>query len=180
MNDLIESIREKLNIPDNLYMNLELESYLKDIEPSQYLEFFKMLSGDKFAYKNGMDRVAIVSASLIERKHAYLMRNVSSKANELANKFYMLKNDAVNNKPNNISSEDCIHFIQFDKVLMGGKRFLSDKEIEVLMMLGGSEFVSRIDIDSYGDSTAKIERAMQKINDEKQLMLSSENKKLLQ
>lgn len=154
MNDLIEAIRIKLNIPDNLFINNEIESHLKDIAPQEYSKFFSDLSGDKFSYKTGMDRVAIVSASYKERKHALLMRNIPSKAQELANKLYALKQQAG----------DKYELIIFNKIMLDGKNYFNDKELIIIDKLGGKDLMRVIDTQSMSFSVSSIQHEMEKVN----------------
>jgi len=171
MDKLIEAIRVKLNIADNIYINMEIEGYIKDINPSDYMEFFSELSGDKFAYKQGMDRVAIVSASFNERKRAKLNRNVSSKANELANKLLTVKQQV----------EDKYEHLKFDAIKLDGELLFKNNELMVLSKIDMNDLMSVIDKQSFDLTVSKINTVMEQINlaSVEGMALSINDKKLL-
>ena len=60
MKELIKEIKIKLNIEGGVYIDAELESIIKEIEPKNYLEFFMELSGTH-EYAKPIDRVANVA-----------------------------------------------------------------------------------------------------------------------
>lgn len=61
LDKFISDIKLKLKIEGGYYVDAEITDYIKNINPLQYKQFFKDLSGDEFQYKNGLDRVKIVS-----------------------------------------------------------------------------------------------------------------------
>lgn len=58
---LITDIKAKLSIPSGTFIDAEIAEYIFTIQPSQYAEFFKALSGEEYSFKKGIDRVAIVA-----------------------------------------------------------------------------------------------------------------------
>lgn len=58
---LIADIKAKLNIQGGIFVDGEIAEYIAPLRPSLYGEFFKALSGEEYAFKKGIDRVAIVS-----------------------------------------------------------------------------------------------------------------------
>ena len=171
MDKLIEAIREKLNISDNLYINMEIEGYLEHVDPLDYKDFFTDLSGDKFAYKNGMDRVAIVSDSYKERKVALINRNVKTKANMLADKLYTLKQQVNNN----------YEHIKYNEITLTGENFLCPKELMVIEKIDMNLMMKDIDTKSTQDSVDKINTVMERINQAaaEKMAISLNDKKLL-
>lgn len=154
MEDIIEAIREKLGLKDNPFINAEIQSYLEELHPKEYMEFFKALSGDKFAYKNGLDRVAIVSASFKERKQAKINRNTKSKANVLASKLYELK----------MNCGDKYEHIKYDAVKVDNQRYFTNADLMVFDNLNMDELMKDIDSKNFQDSVDKINNVMEKIN----------------
>jgi len=172
MNDLIEAIRIKLNIADNIFINGEIESYLEDIAPVDYQDFFKELSGDQFAYKQGMDRVAIVSESFKERNIAKISKTVPCKAKDLHDRLFRLKEHLGDEYKDKDFS--CIKF--------GDGRMFSDIEIIILGNLNLDLIMGKI-LSPYDTDLIvnMIKDAMVKYNQAKAegLAVSLNDKKLL-
>jgi len=59
--NLIADIKAKLGIQGGHFVDAEIAEYIAPLRPSLYGEFFKALSGEEFAFKKGIDRIAIVS-----------------------------------------------------------------------------------------------------------------------
>lgn len=171
MDSLIDDIKILLKIDGGMFINMAIEDYLANIEPADYRDFFNALSGDEFAYKTGMDRVAIVSSSFNERKRALINRNVPTKANELANKLFSLKTQVCDNYKN----------IKYDAIKLDNERFFNNKEIMVINNLDMDALMKVIDTQSFSLTVDKINSVMEKINQASAegMALSLNDKKLL-
>jgi len=152
--NFIEEIKQLLNIKGGYFIDLTLEDYTKDINDTQQVDFFKALSGDEFAYKTGMDRVAIVSKAFNERKQALLSENVSSKAYDFHLKLYSLKSHL----PDDLSNVD------FSTIKNKDESYFTSFELILLEKLGGGNFIKIQDTESPYNTVKKIEREMEKIN----------------
>jgi hypothetical protein len=153
MEELINNIKQILKIEGGHYIDMALEDYIKDIDPQDYGEFFKNLNGDDFAYKTGMDRVAMVSALFNKQKRALLMRNVPNAAKELVDKIYALKMQL----PSDFSNMDIKTIKNKDE------NYFANIETVIIEKLGGVKFIAKIDTGSQRDHEAAIEREMEKI-----------------
>jgi len=171
MIELVQDIKSLLNIQGGLFIEQAIEDYLSDIDPKDYKDFFRELSGDKFAYKTGMDRVAIVSASFNERKRALLNRNVKTKANALADKLYALK----------MQVQDKYEHIKYGDIKMNNERYFNNAEMMVIEKLDMNRMMKEIDTMSLQDSVNRINEVMERINQAtvEGLALSLNDKKLL-
>lgn len=157
MYELVNDIKALLNIQGGFFIDQAIEEYLKGIDTKDYQAFFNDLSGDKFAYKSGMDRVAIVSASYKERKRALLMRNVPNKANELFNKLYAVKQQ-VNDK---------FMGINYQNIKSNGENYFTPAELMVIDNLKIDELMKVIDTQSPNITINAINHEMEKINQAK-------------
>lgn len=154
MKELIEAIRIKLNIPDNLFINDEIERYLTGIDPKDHRDFFADLSGDDFAYKSGMDRVAIVSQSYKDRKHALLNKNVKTKAKVLFDKLYALKAQVCDN----------YEHLKYAEIKLNNERYFTNAEMMVIDNLDMNALMRVIDTQSPSITEGLINHHMEKIN----------------
>jgi hypothetical protein len=146
LQQLIADVKTKLNIQGSIFIDAEIESYIKDIDPSQYLEFFKALSGDQYAYKNAMDRIAMVAEQFKQKRDATLFGTVEEQARELEKKFtsirVALQNYTIANR-NDVPS-DRVFFAEFNYGLLRDVKdvlILSSAEVEILEELGGGDFL---------------------------------------
>jgi len=166
LQQLIADIKTKLKIEGGIFIDAEIESYIKDIEPSQYLEFFNALSGDQYAYRNAMDRIAIVAERFRQKREATLFGTVEEQAKELEKKFtgirVALQNYTIANR-NDVPS-DRVFFAEFNYGLLRDVKdvlILSSAEVEILNELGGGDFL--LDMQMMANAkevTDKIEKVL--------------------
>jgi len=86
MKNLIQDIKTKLNIQGGAYIDAEIESYIEKIDSSEYLSFFKALSGEH-GYLKPMDRIATVAKQFSSREINKLLAGTYEQAKEMYNKF---------------------------------------------------------------------------------------------
>ena len=148
-NPLIQDIKTKLNIEGGVFIDAEIESYIKDIQPNQYLEFFKALSGDAFEHKNKLDRIAIVAKRYSQAKEDALFGNVKNQAKQLQSKYdsirISLERVIQKNRARIPSNASFMRSINY-QTLHGadGKIILSQTEYEILEDLGGGDFLLKM------------------------------------
>lgn len=143
---LVNDIKAKLNIEGGVFVTAEIESYVKAIDPSQYLEFFKALSGDEFAHKNKLDRVAIVAERYRSAKESALFGSVEQQSKQLYDKFrsvrIALERYCTDNRDK--APDDKRFFLSVDYgSLVDTKQVktFDDDELYVLAELGGGAFL---------------------------------------
>lgn len=163
INKLLQDIKSKLNIQGGTFVDAEILDHLNTIDKEDYLDFFKSLSGEEFAYKNGVDRVAIVSKAYKAQKQALLSRNVSSKAHELANKFYSLKVAILNGKEIGEDDREVLNRVKYESTMLNNNVF-NKKEINIFNLLGGAKWLHDVDIRPFGETIRAIEAKMKEAN----------------
>lgn len=146
MNPLIQDIKTKLNIEGGVFIDAEIESYIKDIPQARYLEFFKALSGDEFVHKNKLDRIAIVADRYREEREYALFGSVKDQAKNLYDKFTSvrigLENYITQNRSEILNDRAFFHSVIYENLAdrKGIKTFSKD-ELDVLIDLGSGEFL---------------------------------------
>jgi len=164
MMNLIRDIKTKLNIEGGGFIDAEIESYIEDIEPDNYLEFFKALSGDDYNYKNAMDRIAITAKRFKVARTDELFKGTPTMAKECYDKFYAINaqmttysqtnRDAV---PNDREFFESTKYSELkDK---HGAEVFTRQDLYVLDELGGGEWLMNIKfITNSKEAVDKIER----------------------
>ena len=158
MNQLIQDIKTKLNIQGGGFIDAEIESYIEDIKPEQYLEFFKALSGDDYAYKNAMDRIAIVAKSFKTRREDSLFSETPTMAKDCYDKFYHINASMTTYAQENRDKvpNDREFFINMDYSTQ--IKGMTAQDLYVLDELGGGEWIMDIKfITNSKDAIDKIE-----------------------
>lgn len=164
MKNLIKDIKEKLKIEGGFYIDAEIESYLEEINPIAYLEFFKALSGDEYAYKNAMDRISIVAKRFKGADEDELFKDTQSLAKEVYSKFYSVNCSMTTYSQENRDKvpDDRKFFINMDYSKLLDKnnfRVFNEKDIYILKELGGGEWLMDIRfITNSKDAEVKIEK----------------------
>jgi hypothetical protein len=165
---LIEDIMKKLKIDGGIYIQMEIEDHIKHIDQSQYLEFFKALSGDEFSYKNPMDRIAIVANRFKKQKDDKLLAGTRSQAKEMYDKFYdeccaMLDycRDNRDKHPHDREFFEAVDFAKLKK--KDGTDAYTKQELYVLSELGGGSWL--IDIRFYDNSKVVVDKIEKIIKD---------------
>lgn len=190
MNQLVEDIKTKLNIKGGGFINAEIESYLEGVEPENYLEFFKALSGDEYEYKNAMDRIAITAKRFKEAKSDELFKESHSMAKTFYDKIYGINSSMTTYTQENRDKvpNDREFFLNLDySKLMDKNNFkvLTKQDLYILDELGGGEWLMNIKfITNSKEAIDKIERIIKNAITSKYLApkheaISSNVKKLL-
>ena len=164
MMNLIKDIKTKLNIDGGGFIDAEIESYLEGIKPEDYLSFFKALSGDEYAYKNAMDRIAIVSSKFKGAERDELFKETHSMAKECYDKIYALNASMTTYSQENRDKvpNDRDFFINIDYSALVdkiGAKVLTKQDLYILDELGGGEWVMNIKFITHSkEAIDKIER----------------------
>lgn len=133
---LITEIKAKLSIPSGTFIDAEIAEYIAPLQPSQYQEFFKALSGEEYAFKKGIDRVAIVAKRFTPQSdHEAEARVIASLMHDI-NKIVI-----------NESQSKGEGYFELMMALNIRKSFqLSDKQSYVMNEIGGREAIMKINI----------------------------------
>lgn len=146
MNQLIEDIKTKLNIKGGVFIDMEIEDYIKHIDPSQYLEFFKDLSGDGFGYKNPMDRIAMTAKKFKQARTDNLLSGTREQAKAMYDKFYResaaMLDFTCKNRNKYPSDREFFRSVDYSSLRRkdGGDAY-TRQEIYVLNELGAGDFL---------------------------------------
>ena len=181
MNNLIKDIKTKLNIQGGGFIDAEIESYLEDIDPSSYLEFFKALSGDDYAYKNAMDRISIVASNFKRARSDSLFKGTQTRAKETYDRFYSVNcsmttysqehRDKVPNDRKFFEEMDYKSLLDKNK-----QKVFNESDIYILKQLGGGEWLMNIKfIINSKDAVEKIENIIKSGITKKYLTPSNES-----
>lgn len=146
---LVNDIKAKLNIEGGVFVMAELESYVRIIDPSKYLEFFKALSGDEFAHKNKLDRVAIVAERYRKADENALFGSVEQQAKQLYDKFtavrIALEKFSSNNRDRFPNDEQFFASVVYENLVDAKQvKTFSSEEVSLLHELGGGEFLLKM------------------------------------
>jgi|SRR3990167_3285147 len=135
-NQLILDIKSKLKIVGGHFVDAEISDYITNIPPAKYKEFFKDLSGDEFSFKNGLDRVKIVS----ERYTNTPKNDFIAEAKEIVSLMHSMNKTALSH-----AEEKGEGYIQIlNKIDMRLTFNLSDKQVCVLNELGGKKIIMKV------------------------------------
>lgn len=131
---LITEIKAKLSIPDGTFIDAEIAEYIAPLQPTQYAEFFKALSGEEYAFKKGIDRVAIVAKRFTpESDHEAEARVIATLMHDI-NKIVLSESES--------KGED---YFRLMMALNVRKSFqLTDKQAYVMNEIGGREAIIKI------------------------------------
>lgn len=156
---LIQDIKTKLNIQGGSYIDAEIESYLEGVEPKDYLEFFKALSGDEYEYKNAMDRIAITANRFKIAQKDELFKDVQSTAKSFYDKIYAINASMTTysqeNRDEVPNDREFFENFDYEKNIKG----FTDQDIYILKELGGGEWVMNIKfISNSNEALNKIEQ----------------------
>lgn len=86
MKVLIAEIKKKLGIDGGYYIDAEIEDYIQNVDKSQYLEFFKALSGSH-EFSKPIDRIANVAKRFTSKKKDLILAGTHEQAKAMYDKF---------------------------------------------------------------------------------------------
>lgn len=155
-NQLIADIKSKLSIPNGTFIDAEIAEYIAPIQPAQYSEFFKALSGEEYAFKKGIDRVAIVAKRFTPQSdHESEARVISTLMHDI-NKI--VTQESIS------KGED---YYRLMMALNVRKSFnLTDKQAYVMNELGGREAIIKINTTEPNTLERKIIQLLVKFDNE--------------
>jgi len=168
MNQLIEDIKAKLNIKGGVFIDMEIEEYIQDIDASRHIEFFKALSGGDFEFKSAMDRIAIVAKRFKTEKTELLLEGTRDQAKAMYDKFYAescsMLDFTQKNRDKYPSDKEFFLSVKYDTLKRtDGTNSYTKQEMYVLNELGGGEWLRciRLALNS-NDLINKIEAIIKK------------------
>lgn len=149
MNPIIQDIKTKLNIKGGVFIDMEIEDYIKDIDPSKHLEFFKALSGGEFEYKNPMDRIAMVAKKFKAERMDTLLAGTREQAKAMYDKFYIesayMLEHCTKNRDIIQNDRDFFRGIDYENLKKtDGSLVYTKQELYVLDYLGGGDWLMDI------------------------------------
>jgi len=153
INKFVKDIKAKLNIHGGSFIDGEIADYVMMLEPQQYKEFFKSLSGDNFDYKKGMDRIPIA----IERFVSIEKIDYTAEAKAIASKMHEINRTV--SKVSYDNKNDCRATIAHLNIR--ATFHLSDKQAEIMEELGGREFILIVNQTEPNDLETKIIRRLE-------------------
>jgi len=173
-NQLISDIKSKLKITGGHFVDAEISDYIANIPPAKYKDFFKDLSGDEFSFKNGLDRVKIVS----DRYTNTPKNDFIAEAKEIVSLMHSINKTAIYE-----SQARGIGYVQFMAGLKIRETFnLSDKQAHVINEIGGREYIMKVNETEPNSLERKVVEQLEKYahRDIKQLSAVSANKNVIQ
>lgn len=131
---LINDIKAKLSIPSGTFIDAEIAEYIAPIQPSQYAEFFKALSGEEYAFKKGIDRVAIIAKRFTPQSDYEAEATVIATLMHDINKVVIMEAESKG-----------IDYYRLMMALNVRESFqLTDKQAYVMNEIGGREAIVKI------------------------------------
>jgi len=153
-NQLIQDIKAKLKIVGGHFVDAEISDYIANIPPAKYKEFFKDLSGEEFSFKNGTDRVKIVS----ERYTNTPKSDFIAEAKEIVSLMHSINKTALKE-----AEARGIGYVQFMAGLKIRETFgLSDKQAHVINELGGRKYIMDINTTEPNSLEHKVVEQLEK------------------
>lgn len=146
MSQLIEDIKTKLNIKGGVFIDMEIEDYIKDIDQSKHLEFFKALSGGDFDYKNPMDRIAMTAKKFKQERTDNLLAGTHEQAKMMYDKFYgqccAMLDYTQKNRDRHPNDREFFKGLPYEILeQVDGTKTYTKQELYVLNELGGGEWL---------------------------------------
>ncbi len=135
-NQLILDIKSKLKIVGGHFVDAEISDYIANIPPAKYKEFFKDLSGDEFSFKNGLDRVKIVS----ERYTNTPKNDFIAEAKEIVSLMHSINKTAL--KEAEAKGDGYIQIMASMNIRVSFG--LTDKQAHVINEIGGREYIMKV------------------------------------
>lgn len=171
MKNLINDIKAKFGIEGGVFIDAEIESYVVEIDPKDYLAFFKALS-EKNEFKKPMAIIAATAKRFIPAsKKELLLQSAEQEAKAMYDKFYA-ENTAMlefctANRDTIPSDREFFRNCNYAELkTKHGDKAYTKKELYVLNALGGGDWL--IDIKNYENSAvvvakiaAEIQRAIE-------------------
>ena len=131
---LIADIKAKLSIPGGMFIDAEIAEYIAPLQPSQYSEFFKALSGEEYSFKKGIDRVAIVAKRFTPQSDYEAEASVIATLMHDINKIVIQESEAKG-----------VGYYELMMALNVRKSFqLTEKQAYVMNEIGGREAIMKI------------------------------------
>jgi hypothetical protein len=152
---LITEIKAKLSILSGAFIDAEIAEYIAPLQPSQYSEFFKALSSirdDEYAFKKGIDRVAIVAKRFAPQSdHEAEARVIASLLHD------------INKIVTQTAESKGIDYLQLMKAIRIRESFnLTDKQAYVMNEIGGREVIMKINTTEPNTLERKIIESLKK------------------
>ena len=152
--ELIEDIKSKLNLQGGDLINAEIESFVIQLNPKQYIEFFNALTGDEYKFLKGMDRIKIVFKKLYGSQET----NLENDAKVIATMMHD------------------VHKLVASESQMKGCDYVTEKQAYAMNQVGGKEIIMRINtIDPIWLEKVIIEALQKYGREEKMITLSAPN-----
>ena len=159
INELIKDIKLKLNIQGGDFVDAEIESYVVQLRPSQYSEFFKALSGEEFMFKKGIDRVFIVSKKFFDEPES----DTEYEARVIATLMHDIQKVVTTE-----SQAKGLDYVKLMRVVDIRTTFrLTPQQAYVMNEIGGREIIMRINNFEPNILENKITEALKKYKREK-------------
>ena len=135
-NQLIQDLKSKLKIVGGHFVDAEISDYIANIPPAKYKEFFKDLSGDEFSFKNGLDRVKIVS----ERYTNTPKNDFIAEAKEIVSLMHSINKTAL--KEAEAKGDGYIQIMASMNIRLSFG--LSNKQAHIINEIGGREYIMKV------------------------------------
>lgn len=136
INQLILDIKQKLNIQGGVFVDSEIEEYVSKLRPSEYGKFFKELSGEEYAFKKGIDRVAIVYKKFFCEPES----DIEHEARIIVAILHDI--NKVITKDSQAKGEDYVKLMAVCNIAVSFN--LTQKQVYVMNDIGGRELIMKI------------------------------------
>lgn len=165
LSELIKEIKIKLNIQGGDFIDAEIESYVIQLNPKQYIEFFNALTGDEYKFLRGMDRIKIV----FQKLYGSPASNIEREAKIIATLMHDIqKLVTLESQAKGYDYLKLMRDVNIRKTLN-----LTDKQAYAMNQSGGREMIMRINtIDPYWLEKVIIDALNQYDRDHNTMILS--------
>jgi len=166
--ELIEDIKSKLNLQGGDFINAEIESFVIQLNPKQYIEFFNALTGDEYKFLKGMDRIKIVFKKLYGSQETNLENDAKVIATMMHDVHKLVTSESQ------MKGYDYVKLMR--AVNIRSTLNLTDKQAYAMNQVVGKEVIMRINtIDPIWLEKVIIEALQKYDREEKMITLSAPN-----
>jgi len=133
----VTSLMEYFKIDENITLRAHIFDLVREIRPSQYRDFLRRLSLRQMPYKNGFEKIALVSSEFEEETLTIVEKEAQERTAKLHSLVYDLRRQLSEVRDPDKSALERFEHIRFTSIkLQGTETLLLDKtDINVIKVL---------------------------------------------
>lgn len=133
----VTSLMEYFKIEEDINLRAHIADLVRNIQPSQYREFFRRLSSRQMPYKSGFEKIALIADEFETQTLTPIDHEAQERAQNLYRLMYDIRRDISLQRDGEKSALERFESIRFTSIKHAGneKTLLDETDINVVKIL---------------------------------------------